>query len=232
MLGTSNFGTWNGHWIHNAKPTWNLHMIASNSAKYIKILRWKTAWYQKIGRPNSPWQVQSCNFLKCLWLTCRSQNSPRVSRFSKRCNSFSFLSSSSASSSASSSSSAFSSFYSYFFSFPPGVLLLQLVVTVGFICCEPFRKLRDAVEHAWTRTLSWAAGHTWARTHAGENARQNVRICQLEWYRMVKKSGRSNIRTYLRLHARKNGRKNVRIEWECQNICRNECPKRCEIECQ
>ena len=85
MLGTSNLGTWNGHWIHNAKPTWNLHMIASDSAKYIKILRWKAAWYQKIGGPNSLWQVQPCNFLKCLWLTCRSQNSPPA-----RCGSLDF----------------------------------------------------------------------------------------------------------------------------------------------
>ena len=31
---------------------------------------------------------------------------------------------------------------SYFFSFAPGVPLLQLLVTVGFTCCKPYRELQ------------------------------------------------------------------------------------------
>lgn len=38
--------------------------------------------------------------------------------------------------------SAYSSSQSYFFPFVPRMLFLQLVVTVGFTCCEPYRELQ------------------------------------------------------------------------------------------
>ena len=72
----------------------------------------------EISCPNEGRGLQRC---WCLFPACQL----KISRFSIRCNS-------------SFSSSAYSSSY---FSFAPGVLLLQLGVTVGFNCCE-HRELR------------------------------------------------------------------------------------------
>ena len=108
-------------------------------------------------------------------------------------------------------SSAYSSSY-YFFSFAPGVLLLQLVVTVGFNCCEPHREVQLHLGTPGSQPyrqlrmqLIASSGGSWARlgpsTCQKDCQIECPNICQIE----------QNARIDARKNVRKPVRKNVRI---------------------
>ena len=70
---------------------------------------------------------------------------------------------------------------SHFFSFALDVLFVQLVVTVCFNWCVPYRKLHMQWATPGTELYCiWqapdAVGHAWTQTHAREHVRWNARL--------------------------------------------------------